>query len=69
MQRARMQNVMGWVRNLPDSRVEAVFEGEKENVMKMIEFCQLGPPSAIITKVNVFWEKHKAEFRDFTIRP
>jgi acylphosphatase len=69
MQRARMLNVMGWVRNLPDGRVEAVFEGEKENVMKMIEFCKLGPSSAIITNVDVFWEKHKAEFKDFIIRP
>jgi len=37
-------NVKGWVRNLYDGRVEAVLEGEKEVVNKVIEFCRKGPP-------------------------
>ncbi|MEM3712977.1 MAG: acylphosphatase [Thermoproteota archaeon] len=60
--------VKGWVRNLPDGRVEAVFEGEEETVMKMIEFCKKGPPGARVTDVKVEWEEYKGEFDRFSIR-
>ncbi len=66
--RAIRNNVTGWVRNLPDGRVEAVFEGEKENVEAMINFCHRGPPGAIVKKVEVIWEKPAGEFKDFHIR-
>jgi acylphosphatase len=65
---ANRWNVNGWVRNLPDGRVEAVFEGEKENVNKLIEFCRKGPPGALVTKVEVQWENYTGEFRGFNIR-
>jgi len=58
----------GWVRNLPDGRVEAVFEGEKDGVDRLIEFCRRGPPGARVTRVEVVWENYKGEFRDFRIR-
>ena len=61
------RNVKGWVRNLPDGRVEAVFEGEKEDVEKLIDFCHKGPPLAKVEKVEVFWEKYKGEFKDFKL--
>lgn len=59
--------VKGWVRNLPDGRVEAVFEGEKEAVTSMIEWCHKGPPDAIVENVDVKWEEYKGEFKDFRI--
>jgi len=65
---ARRQNVTGWVRNLPDGRVEAVFEGEKDNVDALIEFCRAGPPGARVARVEVVWEHFTGEFRDFGIR-
>jgi len=58
----------GWVRNLPDRRVEAVFEGEKDPVDRMIEFCRRGPPGARVTKVEMTWENYTGEFRSFRIR-
>jgi acylphosphatase len=61
-------SLTGWVRNLPDGKVEAVFEGEKYKVEKLIEFCKHGPPDAIVTKVQVLWEDYTGEFRDFGIR-
>ncbi len=61
-------DVTGWVRNLPDGRVEAVFEGEKENVDKLIEFCRRGPPGARVAKVEVSWETYTGEFKNFKIR-
>ncbi|TET20725.1 acylphosphatase [Candidatus Bathyarchaeota archaeon] len=60
--------VCGWVRNLFDDRVEAVFEGEKENVERLIEFCRRGPPGARVTGVAVVWEDYKGEFEGFRTR-
>ncbi|MEM2147368.1 MAG: acylphosphatase [Candidatus Bathyarchaeia archaeon] len=65
---ARKHGVKGWVRNLPDGRVEAVFEGEEETVKKLIEFCKSGPPGAKVVKVDVKWEDYAGEFKDFEIR-
>ena len=58
----------GWVRNLPDGRVEAVFEGKDEDVEKAIVECYKGPPGAHVTNIDVVWESYKGEFRDFEIR-
>ena len=60
--------VKGWVRNLPDGRVEAVFEGEEESVKKIIEWCHQGPPAARVDKVEVTYEEYKGEFDNFEIR-
>jgi len=57
----------GWVRNLPDGRVEAIFEGNKENIEKMIEWCKKGPPEAIVEKVETLWEEYKGEYKGFKI--
>jgi len=65
---AQRHGLAGWVRNLPDGRVEAVFEGEKEAVNKLIEFCRRGPPGARITDVEVVWENYTGELRGFRIR-
>ncbi|MEM5855726.1 MAG: acylphosphatase [Candidatus Aenigmatarchaeota archaeon] len=59
--KAEENKVNGWVRNLIDGRVEAVFEGEKESVEKMIEFCKVGPPNAFVSDVKVVWEEVKGE--------
>lgn len=67
-QLAKEMGVRGWVRNLPDGRVEAVFEGEREKVKEMIEFCRRGPPSAHVVDVKVKWESYREEFEDFEIR-
>jgi acylphosphatase len=65
---ARSANVDGWVRNLPDGRVEAVFEGEEEAVSELVEFCRHGPPRAVVTGVDVSWEPYNGEFRNFRTR-
>ena len=65
--KARGHNVTGWARNIPHGRVEAVFEGEKENVEKLIEFCKRGPPGARVTGTEVVLETYSGEFRDFRI--
>jgi len=65
---AKVRNVRGWVRNLSDGRVEAVFEGEKADVEKLVEFCHQGPPGATVTRVEVTWEEYRGEFETFKLR-
>lgn len=50
---ARAHDVVGWVRNLEDGRVEALFEGSEEDVEAMIEWCKQGPAAADVTDVEV----------------
>ena len=60
--------VGGWVRNTPDGKVEAVFEGERKKVEQMLDFCRKGPPGARVIDVEVKWESYKGEFSSFNIR-
>jgi len=50
---AESRDVAGWVRNLDDGRVEAVFEGEQDAVEAMAEWCHTGSPRAQVDDVEV----------------
>ncbi len=65
---AQRLGVHGWVRNMHDGRVEAVFEGEKEAVERMLNFCHRGPSGAQVTNVEVKWENYRGEFSGFEVR-
>jgi acylphosphatase len=65
--KARQLKVNGWVRNLPDDQVEAIFEGEEKDVKRLVEFCKVGPYGAIVEKTKVELGKHIGEFRDFQV--
>jgi acylphosphatase len=65
---AMKRNVTGWVRNTSGGRVEAIFEGEREDVEKLIDFCRKGPLGARVTKIDVQWEEYSVEFKDFKIQ-
>lgn len=58
----------GFVRNLPDGRVEAVFEGEDEKVKKAVEFCREGPPGSTVRDIRVEEEDFKGEFSRFDVK-
>jgi len=64
---ANRRNVGGWVQNLPDGRVEATFEGEKDDVERLIEFCRRGPSGARVTRIEVRWERYTGEFKGFRV--
>jgi acylphosphatase len=64
-QEAERLRVTGWVRNLPDGKVEAVFEGEETAVKELEEYCHHGPSSAVVTNVDSIWEAYRGEFSDF----
>jgi acylphosphatase len=53
---AQRRDVDGWVRNLDDGRVEAVFEGASEAVSEMVEFCHEGSDDARVEDVDVTYE-------------
>jgi acylphosphatase len=61
-------NVNGWVRNLRDGSVEAVFEGEKGDVENLIGWCRNEQPHARVVGVKVKWEDHSGEYESFEIR-
>jgi acylphosphatase len=60
-------NLTGWVRNLYDGSVEALFEGDDTNVQSMLEWCKKGPPHAVVRHVDASEEPYTGEFRDFRI--
>jgi len=64
---AKKLNINGWIKNLPDGRVEAIFEGDEESVNKILEFCKKGPEGALVTNIEIIQEKYLNEFSDFEI--
>jgi len=67
-QKAQKLGVFGWVKNIPDSRVEIIFEGNKDNVQKLAKWAKGGPIFAKVNKIEVNWEEYKGEFRNFEIK-
>lgn len=64
---ATSRGLAGWVRNLPDGRVEAVFEGPEDACLAMVAWCRRGPPAARVTGVAVEDELPAGE-PDFRVR-
>ena len=59
--------VFGWVKNRSDGTVEAVFEGDRDRVDAILDWCREGPPAAKVTDVMVNWEDYTGEFTAFDI--
>ncbi|GAB7029663.1 acylphosphatase [Streptomyces sp. NPDC021749] len=54
---AEARGVAGWVRNVPDGTVEAVFEGDPESVDRLVAWAHQGPPAAVVDAVSVTEEE------------
>ncbi len=67
-EKAVQLGVGGWVKNLSDGSVEALFEGEKKKVEEIVAWCYKGPPGAKVTNVDLTWETYKGEFKHFDVR-
>jgi len=63
--RARELGLVGWVRNLPDGRVEAIAEGPEDALEAWIAFCHVGPPAARVEHVEIQWEAPSGTFARF----
>ena len=66
-QQAQSRGVTGWIRNMDDGRVEAIFEGEEDSVKALVDFCSKGPKGALIINVDVAFETFAGEFQDFEV--
>jgi acylphosphatase len=65
--RARREGVTGWVRNLPDGRVEARIEGDAEAVDRVERAIRTGPPGARVDSVFVDSEEPSGAFTTFSV--
>ncbi len=65
---ANRLGLRGWVKNLPNGSVEALFEGNKEDVEQAIRQCSMGPPGSRVDDVDVEWKDYQGDFRDFQVR-
>jgi acylphosphatase len=64
---AQNLGLTGWVRNRPDGSVEAVAEGTREKLEKLIAWCEQGPNGARVTNVEVDWGPAQNNFQVFGI--
>ena len=65
--KARNRHVNGWIRNIYDGRVEAIFEGEQRMVEAMIDFCRSGSSGARVTGVQVIHGELVENYKSFEI--
>jgi acylphosphatase len=57
----------GWVRNLPDGRVEVLAEGARPQVEALVTWCRRGPRLARVDGVAITWEEPRGDLRAFDI--
>lgn len=67
-EKARSLGLDGYVRNLTDGTVEAVFEGEPHLVEECIEWNRTSQPAATVTKAHVTWSAATGEYHGFEVR-
>ncbi len=67
-QKAEELGLVGWVKNTPDGRVEAVFEGPTEDVRKMVDWCENGPSQADVEDVEAEYDEAEGEPESFEVR-
>jgi len=67
-ERAAALGVKGWVRNLPDGRVEILAEGAPERIAEFLDWCASGPPHAKVDSLEVIEESPIEEFTTFEVR-
>jgi acylphosphatase len=64
---AQRLGLSGWVKNLSDGNVEALVQGEKVGIEKLINWCKKGPPDAVVSNLNVNWETVIKQITSFKI--
>ena len=64
---AKKNNVLGWVRNLKDGRVEAMLEGDNKFINSVIEWTRIGPANSRVDDIEVSNEEFKNEFSTFDV--
>jgi acylphosphatase len=67
-EKAQQLGLSGWVKNLPDGRVEAHFEGPPDKVGEMVRWCEQGPPHAGVKNVDAEFDAAQEDLSGFEIR-
>lgn len=65
---AQKLGLTGWVKNLYDGRVEALFEGEENLVNSMLGWCREGPAMAYVKDVETFKKEYSGQYKDFSVK-
>ncbi|AMV73122.1 acylphosphatase [Desulfuromonas carbonis] len=65
---ARELGLRGWVRNLPNGDVEALFEGERATIEEALATCRQGPPASRVEELHCSWQQPGDTLIDFSIR-
>lgn len=58
----------GWIRNLPDGRVEVLAEGTRPALEALLEACRRGPPAARVSGVEAAWGEPRGDLGPFAVR-
>lgn len=66
--KAQELGLNGWIKNLPDGRVEALFEGASDAVREMLDWCKEGPAYADVEDVEAEREQPEEDLRGFEVR-
>jgi len=66
-QKAEELGLAGWVKNAPDGRVEALFEGPSESVREMVRWCEEGPQQASVENVDTDFERAGGDLEGFEV--
>lgn len=67
-QKAEELGLAGWVKNMPDGRVEAIFEGPSGAVQEIIDWCKEGPSQATVEDVDAEHEEPAEDLEGFEVR-
>lgn len=67
-QKAEELGLSGWVTNLTDGRVEALFEGPSKDVRQMVRWCEGGPPHARVQNVDSEYDAARGDLSGFEVR-
>lgn len=68
LEQAQQLGINGWVRNLPDGDVEAVFEGTEQAVEQMLAWCRQGPSAARVDDIIISRETPTGAESGFRVR-
>lgn len=67
-EKATMLDLTGYVQNLDDGSVEAIFEGYEDDIDEMLDYCKTGTRKSKVEDIEVLEEEYTGEFEDFEIR-
>ena len=60
-------DITGWVRNTPNNKVEALLQGEEDNVEQLIAICRNGPFLAEVKDIEIEWVENEEVYREFRV--